>query len=112
MLSFVHGAGTRQASRAGTVPTQGGERQRLPGRDVTGNAATPFRVLPAEAQLVPDRAADPRRLYAPCSLGLFVVQQIVEAHGGAVHVQQAQNGGACFVIEIPRDEAAAEGGIG
>ncbi|NVJ09412.1 PAS domain S-box protein [Myxococcus sp. AM001] len=35
-------------------------------------------------------------------LGLHIVRQIIEAHGGRVHVEQAPGGGAAFVVELPR----------
>jgi PAS domain S-box-containing protein len=44
-------------------------------------------------------------------LGLFVVKSIVEAHGGAVHVQSKRGRGSTFVVELPqfhRDCACAE----
>ncbi|MFP2933616.1 ATP-binding protein [Pyxidicoccus sp. 3LG] len=34
-------------------------------------------------------------------LGLYIVRQIVEAHGGHVRVEQAPGGGAAFVVELP-----------
>ena len=34
-------------------------------------------------------------------LGLFVSQSIIEQHGGKIWVEQAENGGAAFFIELP-----------
>jgi PAS domain S-box-containing protein len=34
-------------------------------------------------------------------LGLFIVRQIVEAHGGRVRAEEAHGGGAAFVVELP-----------
>ncbi|NMO15408.1 PAS domain S-box protein [Pyxidicoccus fallax] len=34
-------------------------------------------------------------------LGLYIVRQIVEAHGGHIRVEQAPGGGAAFVVELP-----------
>ncbi|GAA3714123.1 HAMP domain-containing sensor histidine kinase [Terrabacter ginsenosidimutans] len=42
-------------------------------------------------------------------LGLAIVQAIIEAHGGAVRVQETPGGGATFVVELPaagRDDAS------
>jgi nitrogen fixation/metabolism regulation signal transduction histidine kinase len=35
-------------------------------------------------------------------LGLAIVERIVIEHGGAIHYQEAEQGGACFVVELPR----------
>ncbi|MBZ4418382.1 PAS domain-containing sensor histidine kinase [Myxococcus sp. RHSTA-1-4] len=34
-------------------------------------------------------------------LGLYIVRQIVEAHGGHIRVEEAPGGGAAFVVELP-----------
>jgi signal transduction histidine kinase len=34
-------------------------------------------------------------------LGLYIVRQIVEAHGGRVRAEEARGGGAAFVVELP-----------
>jgi PAS domain S-box-containing protein len=34
-------------------------------------------------------------------LGLYIVRQIVEAHGGRVRAEEASGGGAAFVVELP-----------
>jgi len=34
-------------------------------------------------------------------IGLAVVKDLVEAHGGEVHVEAALGGGACFVVRLP-----------
>ena len=34
-------------------------------------------------------------------LGLFIVRQLVEAHGGRVRVEDTSGGGATFVIDLP-----------
>ncbi|NMO14259.1 PAS domain-containing protein [Pyxidicoccus fallax] len=36
-------------------------------------------------------------------LGLYVTRQIVQAHGGAIQVEDTQGGGATFVVELPAD---------
>lgn len=38
-------------------------------------------------------------------LGLWIVQQIVSAHGGVIHVRNATPRGALFAIELPLDQA-------
>ena len=35
-------------------------------------------------------------------LGLFIVREIVEAHGGALTLRSAPGGGSTFVVELPR----------
>ncbi|WP_434384807.1 ATP-binding protein [Melittangium boletus] len=36
-------------------------------------------------------------------LGLWISREIVDAHGGAIHVQSAPGEGATFTVELPRD---------
>ncbi|WP_158622159.1 ATP-binding protein [Corallococcus praedator] len=40
-------------------------------------------------------------------LGLFISKQIVVAHGGRISVEAGPEGGACFVVLLPRDAASA-----
>ena len=35
-------------------------------------------------------------------LGLYIVRQLVEAHGGSIHVQSRAGEGAAFTVELPR----------
>lgn len=43
-------------------------------------------------------------------LGLAQVKQVVEAHGGAIHVEDAPGGGARFVLRLPADKPADKPG--
>ncbi|MBF5043069.1 PAS domain S-box protein [Aggregicoccus sp. 17bor-14] len=45
-------------------------------------------------------------------LGLYIVRQLVEAHGGRIRVESVPGEGATFLVELPRDPALAarEGG--
>jgi PAS domain S-box-containing protein len=47
------------------------------------------------------------RHYGGLGLGLYVARQIAEAHGGTIRVESRPQGGALFVLELPR-EAHAE----
>ncbi|WP_372241133.1 ATP-binding protein [Corallococcus terminator] len=38
-------------------------------------------------------------------LGLYIVRQILEEHGGRVWVEEASGGGACFAVTLPVDAA-------
>lgn len=58
--------------------------------------------VPAE---VVDRIFDPffttREVGAGVGLGLSISREILVAHGGQLHYQDAPGGGACFVIKLP-----------
>jgi len=41
------------------------------------------------------------RHYAGLGLGLYVVRQITEAHGGEVTAENSAGGGACFTVRLP-----------
>jgi signal transduction histidine kinase len=47
--------------------------------------------------------AVPLRHYGGLGLGLYIVRQIVQAHGGVVKAEQTDGGGATFVVELPVD---------
>lgn len=52
------------------------------------------------------------RLYSARSikglgLGLYIVKEIVDAHGGKISIENAKRRGASFVIELPTQEGAA-----
>ncbi len=47
-----------------------------------------------------ERAVSERH-YGGFGLGLWVVRQIVEAHGGSIHVASAAGRGSTFVVELP-----------
>lgn len=35
-------------------------------------------------------------------LGLYIVRQLVEAHGGVIHVESVPGRGATFTVDLPR----------
>jgi signal transduction histidine kinase len=47
-----------------------------------------------------ERAVSSRQ-YGGLGLGLFLSRQIVEAHGGSIHVESEAGAGATFVLELP-----------
>jgi two-component system, OmpR family, sensor kinase len=45
--------------------------------------------------------------YGGLGLGLYIVRQIVAAHGGAVSVHSTPGAGSTFVVQLPRADRAA-----
>jgi PAS domain S-box-containing protein len=54
-----------------------------------------------------ERAVSSRH-YAGLGLGLWIARQIVQSHGGSIELLDTAGGGATFVVELPRNQAAAE----
>lgn len=52
-----------------------------------------------------ERAASARH-YGGMGLGLYVAQQITEAHGGTIVASNLPGGGACFTVRLPLDSRA------
>jgi signal transduction histidine kinase len=48
-----------------------------------------------------ERAAS--RNFGGLGLGLYIARQIVEAHGGSIHVSSELGVGSSFTVELPRD---------
>jgi PAS domain S-box-containing protein len=44
--------------------------------------------------------------HAGFGLGLYIVRQLVEAHGGVIQVQSTPGDGAAFTVELPREPTA------
>ncbi|HEX6539837.1 MAG TPA: PAS domain S-box protein [Candidatus Dormibacteraeota bacterium] len=57
--------------------------------------------------------ANVRRSAQGTGLGLYIVRQLAQAHGGTVEYRRARGGGACFTVRVPaatrRQTAAATG---
>jgi PAS domain S-box-containing protein len=53
-----------------------------------------------------------RRSRAGLGLGLYIVSQIVQAHGGQVEVHSTLEEGTCFTVTLPRGERPPVGGSG
>jgi PAS domain S-box-containing protein len=51
------------------------------------------------------------RHFGGFGLGLWIVRQVVEAHGGHVHVESVIGEGSAFTVELPRMTVAADGAI-
>jgi signal transduction histidine kinase len=47
------------------------------------------------------------RAHAGLGLGLYIVRQIVEAHGGQIRVESQRGAGSTFIVELPREPASA-----
>ena len=48
--------------------------------------------------------------YGGLGLGLYIVRQIVEAHGGKVFARSGPGAGATFTVELPREAVTAQAG--
>jgi signal transduction histidine kinase/Ni2+-binding GTPase involved in maturation of urease and hydrogenase len=60
----------------------------------------------AQAEIFePYKRATSSRHYPGLGLGLYIVRQIVLAHGGDIHVDSALGAGATFIAELPCDAA-------
>ncbi len=47
--------------------------------------------------------------FSGLGLGLFITREIVEQHGGSIHAENREGGGARFVVELPlKKESAAD----
>lgn len=53
-----------------------------------------------------ERVHQGARSYAGFGLGLYIVRQLVEAHGGAIHLQSQLGEGAQFTVELPCEPPA------
>ncbi|WP_257453306.1 sensor histidine kinase [Archangium lipolyticum] len=52
------------------------------------------------------------RLSTGLGLGLYIVQEIVHAHGGTIHVTSNAEEGTCFTVRLPRHPSVAARGQG
>jgi PAS domain S-box-containing protein len=48
------------------------------------------------------------RVYGGLGLGLYIVRQIVEAHGGTIRVESQPGAGSSFIVELPRTRPEKE----
>jgi PAS domain S-box-containing protein len=48
------------------------------------------------------------RHHGGLGLGLYVAREIVEAHGGSITARNKPEGGACFIVSLPRRQADEE----
>jgi signal transduction histidine kinase len=50
--------------------------------------------------------AVPAQHFGGLGLGLYIVRQIVEAHGGTIRVESTPGAGSTFIAELPREPPA------
>ena len=60
--------------------------------------------IPAEAQeriFCRFERVQAQRTQAGFGLGLYIVRELVEAHGGSIRLHSEPGHGACFTVELP-----------
>jgi signal transduction histidine kinase len=68
----------------------------------------PDDVLPRLGKAFEQAANDPMLAREGTGLGLALVRQLVDAHGGTVHLASAENVGTCVTVELPLRAAAQQ----
>ncbi len=66
----------------------------------------PDHVLPRLGKAFEQAANDPMLAREGTGLGLALVRQLADAHGGTVHLASAENVGTCVTVELPLRAAA------
>jgi PAS domain S-box-containing protein len=67
-------------------------------------------IAPKDAERIFQRyeqAISPRA-YGGLGLGLYIVRQLVEAHGGSIRVESQPGAGSSFIVELPLEPPASE----
>ena len=66
-------------------------------------------IAPEDVERIFDRyqQAVSARVYGGMGLGLYIVRQIVEAHGGAIRVESEPGAGSTFTVDLPREGPTA-----
>jgi signal transduction histidine kinase len=65
-------------------------------------------VAPEDAERIFQRyeQAVSARAYGGMGLGLYIVRQIVEAHGGTIRLESEPGSGSTFTVDLPIDPVA------
>jgi signal transduction histidine kinase len=66
-------------------------------------------IAPADLERIFERFERARttQKFPGLGLGLYIVRQIVEAHGGTIHAQSEIGAGATFTVDLPVEPPAA-----